>query len=56
MNIDLKYAFTFQNNDTFITFCSTFPNNRAGVMFAGGFGNFSAMSIVFKSLAVELSF
>jgi hypothetical protein len=43
-------------NDGYITFGSTFPNNREDVILAGGFGNLSAISIVFRSLAVELSF
>jgi hypothetical protein len=50
------HTHTFSNNDGYITFGSTFPNNRAHVMLAGGFGNLSAISIAFRSLAVELSF
>jgi hypothetical protein len=50
------YIYKFGNNDGYITFCSTFPNNRAGVMLAGGFGNLSAISIFFRSLAAKLSF
>jgi hypothetical protein len=54
--ITLVYIYKFGNNDGYITFGSTFPNNREAVMLAGGFGNLNAISIVFRSLAVELSF
>jgi hypothetical protein len=37
------------------TLVSALPKSMAGLILSGGFGNLSAINIVFRSFAVELS-